>query len=109
MSAQQKIKIPLFTNKKKTNDKQPVYSAIFEPEEKFVLASGKKYQIAGWNQTSKNGLEYISLQITEATDLPAPANKEKGLKAVTVNDAINALGYEVEKTGHKGIDEDEPF
>jgi hypothetical protein len=108
MSAVQKIKIPLFTNKKKTNDKQPVYSAIFEPEEKFVLASGKKYQIAGWNQTSKNGLEYISLQITEATDLP-PANKEKGLKPVTVNDAVNALGYEVAKTGHAGIDESEPF
>lgn len=104
MSAQ-KVSIPLFNNKNKKNERQPDFNSTFEVEEKFVLKPDQKYSIAGWRKTSKNGLEYYSLLIQEYEE--KPANKEKA-KPVTQEDALKAIGYEVEKT-NTPMDDEEVF
>ena len=48
----------MFPNKK-TSDNQPDFKG------KILLKSGDEIELAGWNKTSKNGLNYISLMQSE--------------------------------------------
>lgn len=45
----------LFKNQKKNNDNSPDLTGN-------LMIDGKDYKLAGWNNTSKSGLKYISLR-----------------------------------------------
>lgn len=56
----------LFKNEKQ-NDRQPDFRG-------HIMVGGTIYDVAGWQRTSQNGKEYISLQAAlprERTDAPA--------------------------------------
>jgi uncharacterized protein (DUF736 family) len=57
------LKLALFRTKQKTSDKSPDFSSKFTLSESVSLEAGEEYELAGWNTTSKNGLEYISVLI----------------------------------------------
>ena len=56
----------LFKNEK-TNDRQPDYRGS-------IMINGVNYNLSAWLRTSKNGLEYISLQASEPNDFVKPQN-----------------------------------
>lgn len=59
------MKGAIFVNNNKENDKHPDKRGMIEVESDTVLKAGVKYQISIWNSTSKSGLDYESIRITE--------------------------------------------
>lgn len=80
----------LFKNEKQ-NDRQPDFRG-------HIMVGGTIYDVAGWQRTSQNGKEYISLQAAlprERTDAPvqqyqapapAPAPSADDFKETVVDD-----------------------
>lgn len=59
----------LFRNKDKTEgDRKPDYTGMLDVE-------GHKYRIAAWLKTSKAGLPFLSLNLTEATEQKKSSHK----------------------------------
>lgn len=58
----------LFTNDKKEKDSQPDMKGN-------AKVDGVEYWVAGWWETSKSGLEYLSIKLTEKEAAEPPARK----------------------------------
>jgi len=64
----------LFVNDKKTGDKHPDYTGR-------ALVNGTSVRIAGWKNTSKNGLDYLKVRFTDMDDYK-PDTSAKAPQAV---------------------------
>lgn len=58
----------LFVNDKGGNESRPDYKGI-------ATINGVNYDVAGWKQTAKSGVKYLSLKFSE--DLPKPTATPK--------------------------------
>ena len=59
----------LFINDKKESENQPDLTG------NFVDSNGKKWRLAGWQNTSQSGMKYISLKTSEFQTQTEPQNK----------------------------------
>lgn len=72
----------LFTNKNKKKNTQPDYQGKIDVE-------GKEYQLAGWHRTSKSGVKFMSLTISEPYEPQKKYEKNNiAAQAEKVNDDL---------------------
>ena len=84
------LSFAIFKAKEKRSEKAPDYTSGVKVENEVTLRPGVEYSLAGWTRISKNGLEYISVQIKPKEDYkknnntdwdsfadPPPSNEEE--------------------------------
>lgn len=76
-----KAKLAIFTNTRKTQEKQPDYTGSGETE------NGEKLRVSAWLATSKAGQRYISLIVE--TDVPRDGAPAEGGATAAAIDALS--------------------